>query len=141
MEDKIDKIEKSRLKSHFYNLFSIALADSTIDPLEIKFLYDLGVSRGFDKNEIDYIIENPHKVRFFMPQTVYEKIEQLYDLVQMMLADGIVEPREIVICEAIGKKIGFMEENIRDLIDFLIEECKKGTPKNELIETVKENLK
>ena len=50
-------------KAHFLNLFHIALSDNEIDPLELKELYRIGDENGVPKDEIDFIIENPHKVK------------------------------------------------------------------------------
>jgi hypothetical protein len=89
------------------------------------------------KEEIDFIIDNPHKVRFYKPRTALDRLEQLYDLIRMVLADSIIDPRELTVCSSIALKLGFKSENIHDIIDFLIEEQQKGTPRKELISKVR----
>lgn len=131
----------SSVKSHFLNLFSIALSDSTMDPVELKMLYNIGLEKGIKKEEVDFIINNPHKVRFYKPVTILESIDQLYDLVRMVLADGVIDPRELTVCSTIAEKLGFQKENIPDLVDFLIEEKRKNTPKDELISKIRNTLK
>ncbi|MCR9289970.1 MAG: hypothetical protein NXI23_21555 [Bacteroidetes bacterium] len=127
-------------KSHFLNLFSIALSDSTMDPIELKMLYNIGLEKGIKKEEVDFIINNPHKVRFYKPLTNLEALEQLYDLIRMVLADGIIDPRELTVCSTIAEKLGFQKENIPDLIDYLIEEKRKNVDKDKLISKIRLTL-
>ena len=46
------------LKSHFLNLYSIALSDLEVETTELELLYKFGEQRGITKNEINDIIIN-----------------------------------------------------------------------------------
>ncbi|MEX2345565.1 MAG: hypothetical protein WD604_08125 [Balneolaceae bacterium] len=137
---KIDTIDPI-LQSHFLNLFQIALADTDIHPDELKFLYDFGIKRGIEQKQIDDLINNPHKIRFKIPDSIYKRIELLYDFATLILADGKIDPREIKIFKSLALDFGFEKENIPDIIDFLIEEGKKGTEKEKIHAIVRKNLK
>jgi len=128
------------VKSHFLNIFNILISDAKIEKKELEFLYQIGIERGVDKNAIDFIISNPHKVRFVEPKSTYDKIAQLYDFARMVVVDGIIDPREISIFTTLAKNFHFEEENISELIDFLIEEAKKNTLTEKINEIVKLNL-
>jgi uncharacterized tellurite resistance protein B-like protein len=69
-----------------------------------------------------------------------EALEQLYDLIRMVLADGIIDPRELTVCSTIAEKLGFQKENIPDLIDYLIEEKRKNVDKDKLISKIRLTL-
>ena len=138
-EPKHDVVEPL-IKSHFLNLFQIALSDTEIHPEELKFLYDFGISRGVDQEKIDELIDNPHKIRFEIPSSIYERIEFLFDFAKMVLADGKIDPREIKIFKNLAKDFEFQEDNIPEIIDFLIEETKKGTEKNKMLEMVRDTI-
>ncbi|MGA1865358.1 MAG: hypothetical protein ACMUHX_09870, partial [bacterium] len=69
-----------------------------------------------------------------------EKIEYLYDFAQMVLADNNIDPREIEVFSDLCRRLGFVEDNIPDLIDFLIEETKNGSSKENIINTIRANL-
>jgi hypothetical protein len=127
-------------RNHFLNLFSVAIADNNIDPKELDYLYNLGLARGFDKEEIDDVIANPHKIRFVKPTTLLEAIEQLYELIGMLLSDEIIHPHEVDLCKAFAKKMDFKEEIIDELIEKLIEETRAGVLKTELIDNIKKSL-
>lgn len=127
-------------RNHFLNLFSIAIADSNIDPKELDYLYQLGIKKGFTKEQIDNVIANPHKVRFIKPSSIFEAIEQLYDLIGMVLSDGIIHPYEVDLCRTFARKFEIKDDIIDELIETLIEETKAGVGREELINSIKQSL-
>lgn len=128
-----------KIGSHFLNLFQLALSDTTLHPDELKFLYDIGIKKGVEKKEIDVLIENPHKIRFYEPTSVYEKVEQLYEFAHMILADGRVDPREIAFLKNLVIRFGFEDENASDIVEFLIEESKVGSSLDKILKIVRNN--
>ena len=130
----------SNLQSHFLNLYTVALSDTEVDTEELEFLYKFGEERGIKKDKIDYIIENPHKVRFNVPENIFEKVEHLYDFAYMIIADNRIDPREIDIFKKLCKRYRFKEENIPDIIEFLLEEAKKETNKEKIFNIVENDI-
>ena len=49
------------LKSHFLNLYHIALCDMQIEPVELEKLYSIGIEKGISTSEIDSIVLHPDK--------------------------------------------------------------------------------
>ena len=125
-------------RNYFTNLFQVALADNHIAPEELNFLYDLGIERGFSKEQIDEIIANPHKTRFEKPHSMLDAIEQLYDIVQMVLKDGKVHIQEVELCKSFAKRFDFKEAIIDQLIETLIEQVRAGAAKEDLINEIKQ---
>lgn len=125
-------------RSYFANLFKMALADNRIDPQELAFLHELGIKRGFSKEQIDEIIADPNKVPFEKPKSTIEVIEQLYDLVQMVLKDGKVHHQEISLCKSFAKRFDIREEIIDDLIENLIEKVRNGISMEVLSNEIKQ---
>ncbi|HEX7846258.1 MAG TPA: hypothetical protein VF476_10705, partial [Chitinophagaceae bacterium] len=84
------------LHTHFLNLYSMALSDSEFDEKEIAVLYRLGEEKGIPKETIDSMLLNPPPAgNLYVPHTLIEKIEYLYDYAKMILADGVVHADEI----------------------------------------------
>ena len=121
------------LKSHFLNLYSMALADSQIDTSELEALYRIGNEKGIEKSEIDFIILNPDIIRFSFPDTLEEKISYLFDFAQIILADDKVDPNEIKTLELFCTRFGFEETNAAAITDFLINSAKENKPLSELL--------
>ena len=118
----------------------MALSDSEIDTTELEMLYKMGDQRGVHKSDIDAAILQPDTIKFKPPSTVLEKIDCLYDFALIAWADGTVDPNEKRLIEVFCSKFGFHEENIPSITLFLLEEAQKGTPKENIISTVSENL-
>lgn len=127
-------------RNYFTNLFQVALADNEVSPAELNFLYELGISRGFFKEQIDEIIANPHKTRFEKPHSLIEAIEQLYDLVQMLWMDGKVHLHEVELIKSFAKRFDINDEIVEELVETLIEQVKAGISKSDLINEIKQTL-
>lgn len=127
------------LKSHFLNLYSMALADTEFDETEIVTLYKIGEERGIAKEEIDEIILNPSTIKFNLPETLNEKIEYLYDYAKMILADGKVEDVEIKSLEKFCSKFEFRDENIQAITELLLDAAKNNVATTELVNFVTQN--
>lgn len=128
------------LKSHFLNLYHMAISDSNADVRELEMLYQIGEARGVTRAEIDTLLLHPNQAGIFQPQTVLEKIECLYDLSLIAWADGSVDPQERKALELFCSRFGFKDENISQLCDFVLEEASKNTPKQQLLQMVSQNL-
>ena len=134
------KIMDANLKSHFLNLYSMALADTQIETIELELLYNIGAERGIEKRDIEQLILSPDKVKFSIPDSLNEKIEFLFDLARIIWIDGKVDIYEEKALEMFCTKFGFLDENISALSQFLISEVKMSKTKEEIIEIVNQNL-
>jgi hypothetical protein len=128
------------LKGHFIDLFSIALSDSNLDTKEIEMLYNIGIENGVDREDMDTILRNPHKIRTHIPDNEISKIERLYDFARMAVADGTIDIREVEILKNLCRRFGFLESNICAIVEFLIEESKNETSKEEILNIVRKNI-
>lgn len=128
------------LKSHFLNLYHMAISDSNADVRELEMLYQIGEARGVTKAEIDALLLQPNQAGISQPQTVLEKIECLYDLSLIAWADGSVDPKERKALELFCSRFGFKDENISQLCDFVLEEASRNTSKQQLLQMVSQNL-
>lgn len=130
----------NEIKSHFLNLYSMALTDTQVDSSELELLFQMGIERGIPKEEIEKIILFPNKVSFTVPSNILHKIEYLYDFARIAWANQVIDEYEILALKKFCTKFGFEPENVESIVNFLIEEAKKETEKNIVIEIVKQNL-
>ncbi|MCA2538951.1 MAG: hypothetical protein IM550_06830 [Microcystis sp. M54BS1] len=128
------------LKSHFLNLYAMALSDTQIDTVELETLYKIGEEKGIEKSEIDEIILKPDQVKFAFPNSLDEKIIYLYDFAKIILADGVVDKNERNTLELFCTRFGFEEDNISKIADFLIASAKENLDVNSLLQIINENL-
>lgn len=128
------------LKTHFLNLYSMALADTQFDEKEIAVLYRLGEERGIPRETVDAMLLNPPVSEDVnIPNTLSEKIEYLYDYAKMIMADGIVHADEVHTLEKFCIKFQFEEEHVPTIAQMLIEAAKNNISNKELINFVTQN--
>ncbi len=127
----------AELKSHFLRLYQIALSDDNFSHLEMQLLYKFAQERAISKVELDTILtEQAGDV--IIPETLENKIEYLYDFAQMIWADEVVSKDEEIALKKYIKSFGFLEENITDLSQYLLESAKEDKSKEEILKELKD---
>ncbi|MCW2119613.1 hypothetical protein [Flavobacterium sp. 7A] len=121
------------LKSHFLRLYQMALSDDNFDILELQMLYYLAEQRGIPKEELDKLFINPINTQTSLPEDLNTRIEYLYDLTCVMWADGIITEDELSTLKKYCRKFEFLDENIDELANYLIECVQKGMEKKDII--------
>jgi uncharacterized tellurite resistance protein B-like protein len=127
-------------KSHFLNLYHIALCDMQIEPSELEKLYLIGSEKGITSQEIDSIVLHPDKVKFIIPESIEQKIEYLYELAQIAWSDGKIDSNEKFTLELFCSKFGFEQENISTITKFVLDEVEKKTKLSDVLSIVQQNL-
>ncbi|RKS96660.1 tellurite resistance TerB family protein [Chryseobacterium defluvii] len=125
------------LKAHFLRLYQMAICDDDFSALELKMMYNCAKERGISSKNLDEILLNPINIKSLVPKTIEEKIDYLYDLTVMIWADGVVSPNEYSAMEKYVVMFGFLEENVKAIVDYLIEAVKIGKDKNEILYELK----
>lgn len=121
------------LKSHFLRLYQMALADENFDILELQMLYHFADERGIPKEELDKMFLSPINNDLYIPIDLDTRIEYLYDLARLIWADGEATVDEMNSLKKYCKKFDFLEENIDELAEYLIDCVRKGIKKEDII--------
>lgn len=111
-------------KKHLRNLVALANADGHLHEKERALIYRLGDKYGLKERQVTRILENDKEQELYVPEKDNEKMDQLFDLLQMVYADGIVDDNEVVFCKDVVHKFGYKET----LVDKLINLFEKGDP-------------
>ncbi|MEH6763739.1 MAG: hypothetical protein V7655_04495 [Aequorivita antarctica] len=125
----------TELKSHFLRLYQMAFSDDNFDVLEMQMLYMFAEERGITKEQLNEILLNPSHDSS-IPESLEKRVEYLYDLAVMIWADHEVTEDEYITIKKYCKKFEFLEENITELADYLLDCAKKGLPKEEIIKNI-----
>lgn len=126
----------TQLKSHFLRLYQMALTDDNFNALELQMLYHFADERGVPKEELDKLFVNPVSYEIDVPEDLNTRIEYLYDLTRIIWADEKITDDEMNTLRKYCKKFGFLDENIDDLANYLIDCVMKGTGKEEIINQI-----
>jgi len=104
-------------KSHLQNLVALARADGYFHEDEKKFLFKIGLKYKLKPQQVQQIIESEETSELIIPETSEKKIALLYDTVGMMLADGVIDDREMDFCRNLFKRFNFKETLINEMVE------------------------
>jgi hypothetical protein len=121
------------LKSHFLRLYQMAFTDDNFSILELQMLYHCAGERGIPKEELDELFQNPANHETDLPEDLNIRIEYLYDFTRIIWADGKITEDEFNALKKYCKKFEFLDENIHDLANYLIDCVKNGVQKQEIM--------
>ena len=127
---------------YFIHLVRIAMADDIISKTEMELLHRIGKKIGFTDIEIDNLIDTTGKSDYIPPTELSKRFEQVYDIVKMTLADGVIDKNEMRLASNFALKSDFKENEIPHLLVLLISGIKQGKNEEELFEEyLKEKIK
>ncbi|MFL5731394.1 MAG: hypothetical protein ACJ75J_18035 [Cytophagaceae bacterium] len=95
------------IKSHIANLVAIAQSDGNFSTAEKRLIFDIGKKNGLSTEKIKDIIKSEDPIKFKIPKTDSDRFDRVFDLVQMLLADGLKTEDELVVCFELAEKLGF----------------------------------
>ena len=111
-----------KVKSHIQNLAALAKADGHLDEREMSFIVTVGKRNGMRADQIRLIVANSNLNRLVVPDNDSERFDQIFDMVDMMLADGIVDDSEMDFCTIMAEKLGFR----KDIVGLLVKKISQG---------------
>ena len=120
-------VEKN--ESHLKNLILMAKSDNDMDKSEIEVIFKIGIERGMDEEKIKEYLSSTQKGDLHIPDNDHDRFDQLYDLTQVMLADGVIEDDEMEFCTDFANKVGFRKTIAWLLILMILEGIEKGVDK------------
>jgi len=102
-------------KSHFADIVRLALVDSVIKKGEKKLLGHMANGLGITKEEYKDILKNHHKYPIEPPVSYDERIERLFNLTKMILADNEISKNQVFLLKKIAIGLGFLKQNVKRL--------------------------
>jgi hypothetical protein len=132
---------KKQNKEYFVHLVRIAKADDTISNSELELLHRIGRKLGFTDPEIENLIATTDKSDYIPPYELSKRFEQVYEIVKMTLADGVIDNHEMRLATSFAIKSGFDDSEIPRLLGLLLSGIKQGKDEEELFEVFKKDRK
>ncbi len=127
--------EQKKARHHISNLAALAKADGQIHRDELQYLFKIGEKKGLSHDYVRQAIKKNDPVH--IPEVDAEKFDLLYDLVELMLADGNIDSKEMDYCIGMAIKLGFRPAIVGVLVRKISVDLKEGLNKNEIIEDTK----
>jgi uncharacterized tellurite resistance protein B-like protein len=126
------------LKQHFLGIYQMIISDAEVHPKELELLYKIGKEKGVSEQEIHTTLVTPNSLLSLESLSDDEKIEYLYDLARMAWADGRLDDNERVSITQSCKRLGFQEQHVADIVDFLLEQAKSNISFTDVLKTINE---
>ena len=82
-------------RNYLRTLITLAASDGTLDEVEKALIQKIGLKRGLKVWQIQQILEDTTPVEVFLPESLSNRMEMLYDLMQIIHADSEVSTTEI----------------------------------------------
>ncbi len=139
--DFSDHSIKKQNIDYFVHLVRIAKADDIISNPELELLNRIGKKLGFSDLAIDNLIESTGKSDYIPPYELFGRFEQVYEIVKMTLADGVIDKNEMRLASSFASKSNFKDDEIPNLLVMLINGIKQGKDEEDLFEQYKKYKK
>lgn len=124
-------------KEHFLHLIQVAKADGVIDTKELDLLHKMGKRLGLTNPEIDELIDRTDAKTYNPPYGLEERFHQLYDVVAMALADGVMFSNEIKMFKRLAVASNFDDASADRLLNLLVNGIKQNKSEDELFQVFK----
>ena len=123
-----------RIKGHLYNLAALAKADGHVDDREMSFIITVGKKNGMSASDVRKLVADEKSYQSDLPANDSERFDQIFDLVDMMLADGVVDETEMDFCIGMAEKLGFRKAIVGVLVRKISQGVKDAVPRDRIKE-------
>ena len=123
-----------KIKDHLLNLAALAKADGHIDAREMNFILAVGKKNGMSSSDVQALISDAKGASADLPTNDSDRFDQIFDLVDMMLADGVVDDTEMDFCIMMAEKLGFRKAIVGVLVRKISQGVKDGIPRERIKE-------
>ncbi len=104
-------------RNYIRNLIALASTDGDLDPEEKMLIYTIGARRGLKDWQIAELLEDTSAHKFFIPDSMGNRMNLLYDVMQIVYADGKVTPTERNFVTNIIKALNLESEIVQELLN------------------------
>ena len=128
---------KNRNRDHFASIVRVALSDDIITDDERKFINRLAILLEIEPAEADEIILNPDSHQINPPASELKRLERLYDLSRIVVADDIADEAEIKLLIKLTIALGFPIEEANSIVEKSIKLVQSGADEDDFILSLK----
>jgi len=128
---------KNRNRDHFASIVRVALSDDIITDDERKFINRLAILLEIEPAEADEIILNPDSHQINPPASELKRLERLYDLSRIVVADDIADEAEIKLLIRLTIALGFPIEEASSIVEKSIKLVQSGADEDDFILSLK----
>lgn len=137
ISDLFDSGFQKRNQGHFAAIVRVAMSDEVITDEEKAFLDRLATRLDISDDDYKEILEN-YRIHPVNPPSGYtRRLERLYDLSQMVYADGHLGDQETIILQRLAVGLGFSPENVSYIVDKGLKLVNSGVDVDDFVNEIK----
>jgi uncharacterized membrane protein YebE (DUF533 family) len=104
-------------RNYLRNLIALASTDGSLDSGERSLIVSIGLRRGLKEWQINELLEETSKHVFFIPDSMGNRMNLLYDIMQIVYADGNVSKSELTFVTNILTSLEMDTQIVNDILD------------------------
>jgi uncharacterized tellurite resistance protein B-like protein len=120
-------------------LIALASSDGNLDWEETMLIQSIGQRRGLKEWQIAELLREETKHEFFIPDTAGNRMNLLYDIMQIVYADGKVTKGEVAFVKNVIKALNLEQDIVEELLNLFEIHNPSPSQWNDFIETVVES--
>ncbi len=103
------------IKDQLNILVQLAASDGMIAEKELRLIRTIAEANNMSSEEVDELVKNPKPIANLEYLSQDQKFEFLYNVIQLMKADGQVFKSEIIFCEDMAERLGYNRKVVAEL--------------------------
>jgi uncharacterized tellurite resistance protein B-like protein len=103
------------IKDQLNILVQLASSDGMMAEKELRLIRTIAEAHELSNEDIDELIKDPKPIANLEYLSNDQKFEFLYNVIQLMKADGQVFKSEIVFCEDMAERLGYNRKVVAEL--------------------------
>lgn len=103
------------IKEQLNILIHLATSDGIMAEKELRLIKTIAEAKGITEEEVNELISKPKPIADLEHLTIDQRFEFLYNVIQLMKADGQVFKSEIVFCEDMAERLGYNRKVVAEL--------------------------
>ncbi len=107
MKKELTQAELSSVKRSYLNILALFLGKPKVESKYVACLLKWAVQLDFGPEDLREVEEHFNQMKFQMPEDTNHKIDSIFDLVQMIYLDNIVEDIELEVASIYAEQLGF----------------------------------
>lgn len=129
-------------KDYVRQLFNIASADGRLDDVELEYIVSVGKKLDFSEEEVQQLREG-QELDGGSPRARRDKDSRffmLFSLINLILADGEIHPREMRVTENIIMKLGYDPDTVKVILNAICRNKLRGISPEATYEHLRRHL-
>lgn len=133
---ELSELEQHKIRNHIAHLYAMSSVDGKFSKSEAEAIIRICERYGIKRQDITEIFEDKATFDYTLPSDSCEKLEQMYDFVTVVVADGTIATKELDLCKEMARLLKLPLDNINHLLITMVESIQN----NRTFDQVKMNL-